>query len=160
MSCTGNVSLPPRQIELMSLTCYPQVFQWMSPSWNNLITSPVCEASRSLKKLCILQANPEVKEASLFFWGQPFFHQIDSYLPVAMLVMMSPRVLNFQWKTKWIAKPLQALLVLSKMGPEEREKPGLMGTDLVPLGGAEHQMVLLLGDGKTVMALPEFSFPV
>ena len=46
-----------------------KVFQWMSPSWRNLITSPVCEVSRSLKKLCILQANPVVQEASLFLWS-------------------------------------------------------------------------------------------
>lgn len=40
--------------------------QWMSPSWRNLITSPVCEVNRSLAKLCILQASPGVQKASLF----------------------------------------------------------------------------------------------
>ena len=71
-----------------------------------------------------------------FFSGQPSFHQTGSYLPIMMPVMTSPRLLNLQWKPKWPVKPQQAHLVLSKPGPEERDKLGLMGTDLVTMGGS------------------------
>lgn len=62
----GSVSAAGRADQPDLLSSGAKAFQWMSPSGSNLITSPICEVSRSLKKLCILQANPEEQEASGF----------------------------------------------------------------------------------------------
>lgn len=52
----------------------------MSPSWKNVISRPLCQVSRSLEKLCMLQAHQGCKRPA-FFCGQLFFHRVGSYLP-------------------------------------------------------------------------------
>lgn len=141
MSCVGYftllfLSMSDRADQPDLLSSVDEVFQGMSSSWRNLIKSPVCEVRRSLKKLFVPQANPKIQgtRRQPFFCCQPFF-QIGFYLPNMMLVIMSPRLLTFQRKTNWVAKSQQVHLVLSKMGLDKRDKLGLLGTDLVTLGG-------------------------
>lgn len=111
----------------------------------SLFESPACEVSQnaSLKQI-------QMFNRSALCCIQPFLHQIISYLPVRMQVMMSPRLFTLQGKIKQVPNLHKAYLVLAKIGPVKRPvRPNGDWPNATRKGNvAEHRTVLFLREGK------------
>lgn len=119
--------LPPCHSELFSLTSFPQVLrcvsEWVLHGGTSL--QALFVRSTGAWRSCASSKQAQGYKRPAFFCAQPFFHQVGFYLPVMMMVVISPRLLTFQQKPKWLARIQQVHLVLSKMGPEEKDRQGM-----------------------------------
>lgn len=111
----------------------------------NLFESPACEVSlnASLKQI-------QMFNRSALCCIQHFLHQIVSYLPFRMQVMMSPRLFTFQGKINKYQNLHKAYLVLAKIGPVKRPvRPNGDWPNATRKGNvAEHRTEFFLREGK------------